>query len=133
MACGNRFLSVVVEPTLEGFNFFGSNLCGPFEPEEEANKAWDEVHGIAALRVDLNEDVGGEERLLNPLPAVAPALFHALGGTVDGVAGLMKAFGQFLFLPGLGVNHQPGELLGLPGWRRFWRRSVRHRSKSLSA
>ena len=116
---GNRLWGVVVKPALERFNFLGAHLSRPFEPEEEANKTWNEVNGIAAFRIDLNENMGGEERLLYPLPAVAPALFHALGGTVDGVAGLLEAFGQFLFLAGLGVNHQPGELLELPGWRRL--------------
>ena len=118
----------IIEPTLEGFNFFGSYLSGPFEPKQEAHKAWDKVHGIAAFRIDLNEDVGGEERLFYPLPAVAPALLHALGGTIDGVAGLLKAFGQFLFLAGLGVYHQPGKL-GFPAGGmgfRCWRWSGLH-------
>ena len=118
----------IIEPTFERLNLFGSNLSGPFKPEEEAHEAWDEVYGIAALRINLYEDVGGEERLLYPLPAVAPALFHALGWTIDGVARLLEAFGQFLFLAGLRVYHQPRKLGFLAGGMGFrcWRWSGLH-------
>ena len=118
----------IIEPALEGFNFFGSYPSGPFEPEKEAHEAWDEVNRITAFRINLNEDVGGEERLFYPLPTVAPALFHALGGTIDRVAGLLEAFGQVLFLAGLGVNHQPGKLVFLAGGMGFldWRWSGLH-------
>ena len=105
----------IIEPTFECLDLLGAHLSGSLEPEEETHEAWDEIHGVAALRIDLNEDMGGKERLLNPLPAVAPALFHALGWTVDRVAGLLEAFGQFLFLAGLGVNHQPRKLGFLAG------------------
>ena len=109
----------IIEPALEGFNLFGSNLSRAFEPEKEAHKAWDEVNGVSALRIDLNENVGSKERLLYPLPAVAPALFDALCGTVDRVAGLLEAFGQLLFLAGLGVYNQPGKLGFLAGGMGF--------------
>ena len=105
----------IIEPTFEHLNLLGSNLRRSLEPEKEAHEAWNEVHGIAAFRIDLNEDVGGEKWLLYPLPAVAPALFRALSGTVDRIADLLEAFGQFLFLAGFGVNHQPGKLGFLAG------------------
>ena len=118
----------IIEPTFERLNFLGSYLSRPFEPKEESHKAWNEVHGVASLWINLNEDVGGEERLLYPLPAIAPALFHALCGAIDGVAGLPETFGQFLFLAGLGINYQPGKLDFLAGGMGFrcWRWSGLH-------
>ena len=52
--------------------------------------------------------MAGEQGLINPLPAVAPAFFDALGGAIGLIAHLGEAFGQFLLLPRFGVNNKPG-------------------------
>ena len=54
---GHPFGFKIIEPAFERLNLFGSNLRRSLEPEKEAHETWEEVKGIAALRIDLNEDV----------------------------------------------------------------------------
>jgi len=106
------FVVKVVEPALEGFDFGFAHLGGAFVPEEEAHEARREVDRVAALGLDVDEEVAAEQGLVDPLRAVAPAAFDALRGAVDFVALLAQAVGQLFFPAGLCVNHQPSSAVG---------------------
>jgi len=101
----NRLVVKVVEPTLEGFNFGFAHLGGAFVPEEEAHEPRREVDRVAALGLDVDEDVAAEQGLVDPLGAVAPAALDALRGAVDGESLSGELVGELFFPAGLGVNH----------------------------
>ena len=95
----------VVEPALEGVDFGFAHLGGTLVPKEKAHEARSEVDRVAALGLDVDEDVAAEQRLVDPLRAVAPAALNALRGAVDGEALGGELVGQFFFPAGLGVDH----------------------------
>ena len=95
----------LVEPAFEGVDFGFAHLSGAFVPEEEAHEPRREVDRVAALRLDVDEDVAAEQGLVDPLGAVAPAALDALRGAVDGEALGGELVGQFFFPAGLGVSY----------------------------
>ncbi len=102
----------VVEPTFESVDFGFANLGGALVPEQEAHEARREVYRIAALWLNVDEDVAAEQGLVDPLGAVAPAALDALRGAVDREALGGELVGQLFFPAGLGVNHQPSSAVG---------------------
>jgi hypothetical protein len=53
----------------------------------------------------VNEDVAAKQGLINPLRAVAPAAFDALGGAVDGEALGGELVGKFFLPAGFGIGY----------------------------
>ena len=102
----------VIEPALEGVDFGFAHLGRAFVPEEKAHKPGREVDRVAALGLDVDEDVAAEQGLVDPLGAVAPAALDALRGAVDGEALGGELVGQLFFPAGLCVNHEPSSAVG---------------------
>ncbi len=95
----------VVEPALKGGDFFVAHDRGALVPKEEAHESRREVDGVAALRLQVNEDVAAEQGLVDPLGSVAPAALDALRGTVDLKALGGELVGELFFPARLGINH----------------------------
>ncbi len=103
----------VVEPALEGGDFFVAHDRGALVPKEEAHEPRREVDRVAALRFKVNEDVAAEQGLVDPLAAVAPAALDALRGAIDLKALGGELVGELFFPAGLGVDHEPSLAVGL--------------------
>ena len=95
----------VVEPAPQRVDFGIAHHGGALVPKQEAHKSGREIDGVASLGLNMHKDVAAEQGLVDPLRAVAPAAFDALGGAVDGEALGGELVGQLLLPAGLGVNH----------------------------
>ncbi len=119
----------VVQPAAQGGDFFVAHDRGALVPKEEAHEPRREVHRVAALRLQVHEDVAAEQRLVDPLAAVAPATLDTLRGAVDLKALGGELVGEFFLPARFGVNDEPRRCaLGARAWSRwFW---IRHGADS---
>ncbi len=98
----------VVEPAAQGGDLFVAHDRGALVPKEEAHEPRREVDRVAALRLQVNEDVAAEQGLIDPFGAVAPAALDALRGAVDLKALGGELVGELFFPAGFGVDDEPG-------------------------
>ena len=95
----------VVKPAAQCGNFFVAHDRGALVPKEEAHEPRREVDRVAALRLQINEDVAAEQGLVDPLGSVAPAALDTLCGAVDFKALGGELISELFFPAGFGVGY----------------------------